>query len=93
MNRTGLPTRIRTALFAPVDIAFLVFFRIVFGAIMLWEVYRYLDHEWIRRFFREEWMVYAMSMGGLLLDLLVVPFLLARRISVFSKTPGSGTIR
>ena len=31
MNRTDLQTRIRTALIAPVDIAFLVFFRIVFA--------------------------------------------------------------
>jgi vitamin K-dependent gamma-carboxylase len=30
-------------LFRPIDIASLVYFRIVFGAIMLWEVYRYLS--------------------------------------------------
>jgi len=28
------------ALFKPVDISFLVYLRIIFGAIMLWEVYR-----------------------------------------------------
>ena len=38
-------------LFEPVDIASLVYFRIAFGAIMLWEVYRYFSHEWIARYF------------------------------------------
>jgi vitamin K-dependent gamma-carboxylase len=38
-------------LFAPVDIAWLVYFRLVFGAIMLWEVYRYFDRGWIERYF------------------------------------------
>jgi vitamin K-dependent gamma-carboxylase len=33
-------------------------------------------------FFREEWAVYAASYGGLLLDLLIVPFLLWRRTRV-----------
>jgi len=35
-------------LFAPVDIASLVFFRIAFGLIMLWEVLRYFDNKWIK---------------------------------------------
>jgi len=34
-------------LFEPSDVASLVYFRIIFGAIMLWEVYRYFDHDWI----------------------------------------------
>ena len=34
-------------LFAPVDISCLVFLRIVFGAIMVWEVCRYFAHGWI----------------------------------------------
>ena len=42
----SLPNR----LFAPVDILSLVYFRIAFGAIMLWEVYRYFDHGWIPRY-------------------------------------------
>ena len=42
----SLPNR----LFAPVDILSLVYFRIAFGAIMLWEVYRYFDHGWIARY-------------------------------------------
>src|ERR1044072_8159469 len=33
--------RLCAALFKPVDISFLVFFRVLFGAIMLWETYRY----------------------------------------------------
>ena len=41
------------ALFKPVDISFLVFFRIVFGGIMLWEVYRYFTYGWITRYFVE----------------------------------------
>lgn len=50
-TRTGLLPRIGAALFQPVDIAFLVSFRIVFGAIMLWEVYRYFSTGWIRRYY------------------------------------------
>jgi vitamin K-dependent gamma-carboxylase len=38
-------------LFAPVDIASLVFLRIAFGAIMLWEVWRYNSRGWIRRYY------------------------------------------
>ncbi|HEX2271959.1 MAG TPA: HTTM domain-containing protein [Pyrinomonadaceae bacterium] len=41
------------ALFKPVDISFLVFFRILFGAILLWEVYRYFTYGWIGRYFVE----------------------------------------
>ena len=45
--------RLCVALFEPVDISFLVFFRIVFGGIMLWETYRYFTHGWINRYFVE----------------------------------------
>jgi vitamin K-dependent gamma-carboxylase len=38
-------------LHAPVDIAPLVYLRIVFGAVMLWEVFRYFDHGWIDRYY------------------------------------------
>ena len=34
-------------LFQPVDIASLAFFRLAFGAIMLWEVGRHFYHNWI----------------------------------------------
>ena len=50
MNRLK---RLCAALFEPVDISFLVFFRIVFGGIMLWEVYRYYTYGWIGRYFVE----------------------------------------
>ena len=43
--------RVCAALYEPVDISFLVFFRIVFGGIMLWEVYRYFSSGWITRYF------------------------------------------
>ncbi|HEX2097994.1 MAG TPA: HTTM domain-containing protein, partial [Rubrobacteraceae bacterium] len=36
-------------LFAPVDIASLVFFRIAFGVLMIWEVWRYYSYGWIQR--------------------------------------------
>ncbi|NER82466.1 MAG: HTTM domain-containing protein [Leptolyngbya sp. SIO1D8] len=37
-------------LWQPVDIAFLVYFRIAFGGIMLWEVQRYFSHGWIQKY-------------------------------------------
>jgi hypothetical protein len=45
--------RLCTALFKPVDISFLVAFRILFGGVMLWEVYRYFTHGWITRYYVE----------------------------------------
>jgi len=45
--------RLCPALFNPVDISFLVFFRILFGGIMLWETYRYFTHGWITRYYVE----------------------------------------
>ena len=38
-------------LFAPVDIAGLVYFRLAFYAIMLWEVWRFIDHGQVERHF------------------------------------------
>jgi len=43
--------RLCAALFNPVDISFLVFFRILFGGVMLWEVYRYFTYDWITRYY------------------------------------------
>ncbi len=43
------PQRLQARLFAPVDIASIVVFRILFGAIMVWEVLRFFDGTWIRR--------------------------------------------
>ncbi len=44
---------LESRLFAPCDIASLVMFRILFGAIMLWEVWRYFDMDRIRRYYIE----------------------------------------
>jgi len=43
--------RIKQALFSQVDIASLVYFRILFGAIMMWEVWRYFSNGWIHRYY------------------------------------------
>ena len=51
--KASLSTRVCAALFEPVDISFLVFFRILFGGIMLWEVYRYFTNGWITRYYIE----------------------------------------
>lgn len=40
-------------LFSPVNILPLVWLRVAFGAIMLWEVWRYFDHGWIHRYYIE----------------------------------------
>jgi hypothetical protein len=42
---------LRTRLAAPVDIAGIAVFRIVFGAVMLWEVGRYLAYGWVRTYY------------------------------------------
>ncbi len=47
------PHRLATALLRPVDIASVVFFRVAFGLVMLWEVKRYFDHDWIARYWLE----------------------------------------
>ena len=51
--RASVLQRLCADLFQPVDISFLVFFRILFGGIMLWEVYRYFTYGWISRYFVE----------------------------------------
>jgi len=48
-NPTSLPWQKR--LFAPINISPLVYFRMAFGAIMLWEVWRYFDYGWIERYY------------------------------------------
>ncbi len=50
-SRRHLLSRLLGVLLAPVDIAGIVFFRIAFGALMLWEVWRYLDNGWIAEFY------------------------------------------
>jgi vitamin K-dependent gamma-carboxylase len=46
-------TKVREAAFRPVDIASLVFFRIAFGLLMAWEVWRYFSHQRIGHFWLE----------------------------------------
>lgn len=41
----------KNRLFQPVDIAILVYFRIIFGAIMVYEVFRYFETDWIGQYF------------------------------------------
>jgi hypothetical protein len=45
--------RVLEFLFRPTDVASLVYFRIAFGAIMLWEVYRYLSKGRVYRYYIE----------------------------------------
>ena len=45
--------QLKQSLHKPVDISFLVAIRIVFGIIMLWEVYRYWHAGWISEFYIE----------------------------------------
>jgi vitamin K-dependent gamma-carboxylase len=45
-------SRLESVLFAPVDVAPLVWFRIAFGLIMLLEVWRYFSHGWIDRYYQ-----------------------------------------
>ncbi len=37
--------------FRPTDIASLVLFRVLFGGFLVWEVCRYFEHDWIRRYY------------------------------------------
>lgn len=46
-------TTLASRLFAPVDIACLVYFRILFGAILMVEVWRYFHNQWINMEFIE----------------------------------------
>ena len=43
--------RLRERLFEPVDIASIAVFRMFFGAILFWEVWRFFDNDWIRTFY------------------------------------------
>ena len=44
-------SRIDHLLFKQIDIAPLVYFRLLFGSIMLWEVTRYYSYDWIERYY------------------------------------------
>ena len=52
-HSSPLLARLRALLFSPVEIGWLVFFRIAFGGIMLWEVWRYFELDRIRRYYIE----------------------------------------
>jgi vitamin K-dependent gamma-carboxylase-like protein len=43
--------RLASGLSSPVDAAPLAYFRFLFGAVLVWEVYRYFDHGWIARYY------------------------------------------
>lgn len=51
--RGRLLERFGAGLFAPVDISSIVFLRVAFGAVMLWEVYRYFIYGRIFRYYIE----------------------------------------
>jgi hypothetical protein len=53
MNKRVAISRLKAALFLPVDIASLVAFRVAFGAIMFWETLRYLSYGWIAQYWIE----------------------------------------
>jgi len=73
-----------SCLFAPVDIASLVFFRIAFGLIMLWQVWLFFEHNWIKRYWMDttfhftywgfDW-VRPWTGDGMYLHILVLGFL------------------
>jgi len=43
----------KSKMFGSVDVAILVYFRIIFGSIMLWEVIRYFGNDWISAYWIE----------------------------------------
>jgi len=47
---TNIQQKIFQNCFGSIDVAILVYFRIVFGAIMLWEVFRYFENDWIDKY-------------------------------------------
>ncbi len=82
-SRTGRVSWVRQ-LFQPIPITPLVYFRIAFGAIMFWEVWRYFKYGWIQRiyidppvhfkYFGFEW-VRPWPGDGMYLHLLVIGIL------------------
>jgi vitamin K-dependent gamma-carboxylase len=46
-------TKLQNRVFAPIDIALLVFFRITFGLLMVWEVCRYFRNGWVSLYWLE----------------------------------------
>lgn len=54
-----LAARWRTYLLTPIDGTSVALFRIGFGLLMLWEVWRYFDHGWIARYYIEPRYVFS----------------------------------
>ncbi len=52
-SKTSLWQTFKERFFRPVDISSMVVFRVAFGLIMLWEVFRYFDKGWIYRYWIE----------------------------------------
>jgi vitamin K-dependent gamma-carboxylase len=50
---------VQQRLFAPTSIRVLVYFRVVFGALMLWQVWRYFNYNWIERYYIEPKFYFA----------------------------------
>ncbi len=48
-----MPAQLRRFLFQPISIMPLVFFRIAFGGVMIWEVWRYFRYDRIERYYME----------------------------------------
>jgi hypothetical protein len=65
--------RFRASAFAPVDIASIVFFRIAFGSLLIWQGYDYLAHGDLARLWLEPRFLFKyygfswVDRGGLLL--------------------------
>ncbi|MEM7795352.1 MAG: HTTM domain-containing protein [Cyanobacteria bacterium P01_C01_bin.118] len=53
LSLSALFSPVWRSLFAPVNIIAIVYFRVVFGGIMLWEVWRYFERDWIGRYWIE----------------------------------------
>ena len=49
-SRTAQPSRL-SVLFAPTDIAILCYFRVLFGIVMAWHVWRYVSQGWVDHFY------------------------------------------
>ncbi len=50
-GRQSWPDTLKARMFAPVDASSLACFRIVFGALMVWETWRIIDNGWVERHF------------------------------------------
>jgi len=46
--------RLSQTLFKPVDSTSLIFFRITFYFIMLWEAWRFIENDWVGRYYSNQ---------------------------------------